>query len=522
MKRLLFFLLFLSQTLSAQQPPLNLQQNRLWYLEREAAFSSLDNRTHTAIRPWLASEAKPLLADSLGENRSNFFYRKTYREHLVDYKGEDWSIQLDPLVDLQLGRTDGANLWINTRAVQVQGNIGSKFAFYSSFFETQGKYPDYINRFVQQRTVLPAQGFSRDKGNNIWDNSQSVAYISYAPNKYFNFQLGHDRHFIGDGYRSLLLSDANFPHPYFRVLTTVGPFQYMYLISQYSDLMAPRLSNALGNRQKYSAIGYLDWQISKRFTLGFFQAVVWQADDSTGRRGLDFNYLNPFIFLRPVEFSLGSEGNMLLGLNAKLKLADHHQLYGQFILDEFDLPKILAQKGYWANKYGFQLGYKGFQLFGIPNLSAQTEVNIVRPFTYSHWTSLTNYGQYNEPLAHPFGANFKEWTSFVNYRYKRYYGQLQCMFAQIGYDEGGINYGQDIFTSYYVRAAEEGHSIGQGLTTQLFIGGLKGGYILNSQTNLRLELSLQRRTTDNSQGSQQNNWIMLGLVSGMRNLYYDF
>ncbi len=506
----------------AQQPPLNLQQNRLWYLERESGFSRLDNRTHTAIRPWLATDSKPILADSLGDERKNFFYSKTYREHLVNYQSDDWSIQLDPIVDLQYGGASSGNLWTNTRAVQLQGNIGTKFAFYSSFFETQGRYPLHVNQFVQQRTVLPAQGFSRTNEKGIHDNSQSVAYISYSPNKYFNFQLGHDRHFIGDGYRSLLLSDANFPHPYFRILTSIGPFQYMYLISQYSDLMAPRLSNALGNRQKYSAIGYLDWQISKRFTLGFFQAVVWQADDSTGRRGLDFNYLNPFIFLRPVEFSLGSEGNMLLGLNAKLKLTDYHQLYGQFILDEFDFPKILAQNGYWANKYGFQLGYKGFELFGIPNLSAQTEVNIVRPFTYSHWTSLTNYGQYNEPLAHPFGANFKEWTSFVNYRHKRYYGQLQFMLAQIGLDQDRLSYGQDIFTSYFARAAEEGNTIGQGLTTNILFGGLKAGYILNTQTNLRLELTLQQRTASNSLGNQQDNWITVGLVSGIRNLYYDF
>lgn len=522
MRRYLLFFLLYAGGMHAQQVPLNLQQNRLWYLEREAEFNRLDNRTHTAIRPWLAGENKPLLTDSLGEERSSVLYRKIFREHLIDYKSDDWSIQFDLLGELQLGRGNGPTLMTNTRAVQVQGNIGTKFAFYSSFFETQGKYPDYINRFVQQRTVLPAQGFSRDNGSGILDNSQSVAYISYSPNKVFNFQLGHDRHFIGEGHRSLLLSDANFPHPYFRILTTVGPFQYMYLISQYSDLIAPRLSNALGNRQKYSAIGFLDWQITKRFSLGFYQAVVWQADDSTGRRGLDFNYLNPFIFLRPVEFSLGSEGNMLLGLSAKLKLTDNHQLYGQFILDEFDFAKIIAQNGYWANKYGYQLGYKGFKLFGIANLSAQTEVNIVRPYTYSHWTSLTNFGQYNEPLAHPFGANFKEWTSFINYRHKRYYGQMQFMLAQIGLDQGGLSYGQDIFTSYFARVAEEGNTIGQGLTTDILFGGLKAGYILNTQTNLRLELTVQQRSANNSLGNQKDNWITIGLVTGVRNLYYDF
>lgn len=522
MKRFLTLLLLFSGSLQAQIAPLNLQQNRLWYLERELELGKLSNRSHTAIRPWLAGEEHRVEPDTLAQTGRGFLYRKTYSEHLVDYQGEDWSIQLDPIVDLQLGGSSNGNLWLNTRAVQMQGNIGSKFAFYTSFYETQGRYPRHINQFVQERTVLPAQGFTRTNEKGIHDNSQSVAYISYSPNKYFNFQLGHDRHFIGDGYRSLLLADASFPHPYFRVLSNVGPFQYMYLISQYSDLMAPRLSNALGNRQKYSAMGFLDWRIGKRLTLGFFQAVVWQADDSTGRRGLDANYLNPIIFLRPVEFSLGSEGNMLLGLNAKFKINDYHLLYGQLVLDEFDFSELIVQTGYWANKYGFQLGYKGFNLFGIPNLAVQTEVNTVRPYTYSHWTSLTNYGQYNEPLAHPFGANFLEWVNFVNYRKARYYGQLQFMAATIGYDEPGSSSGKDIFSSYYSRSKDYGNTIGQGLTTNLFFTGLKLGYILNTRTNLRLELSLHHRQSINRLGTQNDQWVMIGLVSGIRNLYYDF
>ncbi len=521
------FLLFLFSLLTfigyGQHIPSNFSLNRFWQLEFERQNSLLENKAHTSIRPWINnSQQLAPSGDSLGTGEKSWLYRKVYREHLVDYRKEDWSIQLDPLMDLQLGGSQGGSLAVNTRGVQLQGNIGTRFAFYSSFFETQATHPDHVTNKIRSTRVAPAQGNVRDFGSRGFDYAQSVAYVSFSPNKHFNFQFGHDRHFIGDGYRSLLLSDASFPHPYFRILTDVGPFQYMYLVSQYTDLVAPRLSNQLGNRQKYSAMGYLDWRIGKRFTLGFFQAVVWQADDSTGRRGLDVNYLNPIIFLRPVEFSLGSEGNMLLGLNAKLKLSDHHLLYGQLILDEFDFSELVAQNGYWANKYGFQLGYKGFDMFGIPHLALQSEVNTVRPYTYSHWTSLTNYGQYNEPLAHPFGANFIEWVNFINYRKDRYYGQLQLMAATIGYNEAGSSAGQDIFSSYYTRSRDYGNTIGQGNTTNIFLAGLKGGYILNTQTNLRLELSLHHRQSRQASGTQNDQWIMLGLVSSIRNLYYDF
>jgi len=39
-----------------------------------------------------------------------------------------------------------------------------------------------------------------------------------------------------------------------------------------------------------------------------------------GIRGIDFSYINPFIFLRPVEASNGSPDNALIGLTSKYKI----------------------------------------------------------------------------------------------------------------------------------------------------------------------------------------------------------
>lgn len=459
--------------------------------------------------------------DSLALEKKSWWYRKVYQEHLVDIRKDDWMILLDPLGELELGTTGQKSLNRNTRAVQLQGGIGTKFAFYTSFFLTESAYPDYLMDFGRTTGVMPGQGDARPFKANGFNHFNSLAYVSYTPNQHFNFQFGHGRNSIGNGYRSLLLSDGYYPHPYLRILTNIGPIQYVYLLSQYTDLVAPRLSQQLGFRQKYSAISYLDWKIGKRLNLGFFQAVIWQADDSTGRRGIDPNYLNPVAFLRPIERNLGSEGNMILGLNAKLKLLDGHQVYFQFVLDEFDSKQLLAQNGYWANKYGYQFGYKGFDLFDIQNLSLQTEYNIVRPFTYSHWTSLTNFGHFNEPLAHPFGANFREWQNFINYRYKRYYGQVQYMNALVGYDEPGLSWGQNIFTSYYARERDTGNEIGQGLTTRIHFTQLKLGYILNTSTNLRIELTAGSRNAKDKYGLTSEKWFTIGLTTGVRNLYFD-
>ena len=36
-----------------------------------------------------------------------------------------------------------------------------------------------------------------------------------------------------------------------------------------------------------------------------------------GVKGFDINYLNPIAMLRPIEFSLNSPDNVLIGLNSK-------------------------------------------------------------------------------------------------------------------------------------------------------------------------------------------------------------
>jgi hypothetical protein len=40
------------------------------------------------------------------------------------------------------------------------------------------------------------------------------------------------------------------------------------------------------------------------------------------------------------------------------------QFYGQFLLDEFNLEQIKSGDGWWANKWGLQLGAKYVNAFG--------------------------------------------------------------------------------------------------------------------------------------------------------------
>ena len=115
---------------------------------------------------------------------------------------------------------------------------------------------------------------------------------------------------------------------------------------------------------------------------------MFSEDDSTGTDHFRLDYLNPVIFYRAIEQQNGSSDNVILGLDVKWNAARKLSFYGQFILDEFVLDHIMDGDGWWANKFAIQGGAKYIDAFGVPNLDLQGEVNIVRPYTYSHNTNL--------------------------------------------------------------------------------------------------------------------------------------
>ena len=54
--------------------------------------------------------------------------------------------------------------------------------------------------------------------------------------------------------------------------------------------------------------------------------------------------------------------------------------------------------------------------FGIDHLDLQAEMNIIRPFTYTHRDSVRSYAHANQPLAHPLGANLREVVLKLRYQ----------------------------------------------------------------------------------------------------------
>ena len=500
----------------------NMLLNNEQMLRYENLARDKNSNFHSNCKPFVIGELESLKGyDSL---QTPAFLNEKYAYKLFNRHGLGItrSLKIDPILTL-IGGYDRTR---SDKAAETA--LGASFLYlgkdhFSARYNIaiiNAQYPYYMDSVIQKTDIIPQYGYA-DSGRIGYKTLLQTGYLAYAPNKTFRFEAGNGKHFFGDGYRSLLLSDNANAYPYFKITTTIWKFKYTNLFAELRDIRG-----SLGNRQlmekKYAAFHYLSWNVTKRFNFSFFESIVWQSRSKTGGLGYDVNYLNPIVFYRPVEYSVGSPDNALLGASFKLKIAKNIQLYSQVLIDEFYLKFLKERKGWWANKQGYQAGFKVFNLFHLNNLYLQGEANYVRPYTYSHGNSIQNYGHYNQSLAHPLGANFYEAIGIISYQYQLWFFSTKVNYAKVGLDSSNVNYGQNIYASYTTRPSDFGNYVGQGLTTHLIIGEAKVSRLIRPKYNLLLEAGARYRTQQNVLNTNNTIFIFVGIRTALSNLYNDF
>jgi hypothetical protein len=313
-------------------------------------------------------------------------------------------------------------------------------------------------RYTETRSVLPGLGMVVSGAGPSYYYALPDLRLHYALSPIISAETGFSTHFFGDGKRSLLLSDEHYPYPYFKITTDIWKLRYVNLFAWHRDVQSTRAELWGGGVSKFTAMHYLSWNVSKRLNISLFEAVVAPLHDSLMKRQfVEYNYLLPVVMYRPLDFALGSNDNVLVGLNVSLKLMKKHVLYGQLLFDELFMNEVRAdvfnflkpgsqeKHGAWVNKQAFQFGWKYYDIFGLEHLDGLVETNFIRPYTYSHRDVQQNYTHLNQALAHPYGANLIEFLTGILYAGEKWFARADVSFTRTGFDSTGTHFGQDIF-----------------------------------------------------------------------------
>lgn len=426
-----------------------------------------------------------------------------------------WGITLSPLGGAEFGYDLRRSSPTHTLAYggMLQAHWRNRFFFEGAWEQQQVQLPTYQDSISKRWGILQGRGIATANGKG-WSGQSFQYLLTWAPNRFFSFSAGRGSTFIGEGQRSLLLSDNAAPMRFFRIMTRVWKVNYQSMFCLLQDIRGAGGDPALFGT-KYASIHHLSWQVNKRLTVGIFEAIVFQNRNQNGGRGIGFdvNYLNPVLFFRPVEYSVGSPDNSLLGAYVGYSVGKHTRIYGQVMLDEFLLAEIRSGRGWVENKQAFQLGVKQNNLFGRKEFSLQIEYNWVRPYTYYHKNGNQNYGHYNQSLAHPIGANFSELLMRMWYKPNKsgitVIGTLQQV--NVGLDTPGKSWGQNIFQPYFIRPNEYGNFVGQGLNTNLWLADVRGYLLLSSESRLSLFGGLTARLETSATFTKRDFWMVFGL-----------
>ena len=446
------------------------------------------------------------------------FTEVLFKKHLIEAKGNNYYLTISPILDFNLGKdlsdTTSRRLFQNTRGVFVEGDLFKNFSFSTAFFENQGRFSNYetnyyssigelypnqsAGTYTTQNAVIPGSGRTKPFKVDGFDYAYAIGNIVYKPHRSIILSTGNTSHFIGEGYRSLFLSDNSVPAPFFRGIVNISKkLQFNYFRMRLINLIRKPVSTTVEAYYETKAFSanYLTFLPTKKLSISLFEGIIWSKGDSIVSKKVNPLYYNPIPFIAELILD-EKEINSVIGLNISYTPYLSHRIYGQIGIGNLNIKNI-----------AYQIGYRGYSYFGLKNFMIQAEFNSVADGMYESLNSRLNYGHYNLPMGHAKGNNFQEIVFRCNYEWKRLYADLKT-----------ICYFLKDYNALSLIPVDKNISLENGT---LFLQQLELGYRFNKKMNLTIFGNWSYRNPSNI-ATANTNQIFIGLRTGINNHYNDF
>ncbi|NQX90735.1 MAG: hypothetical protein HRT74_01075 [Flavobacteriales bacterium] len=407
------------------------------------------------------------------------------------------------MLDLELGfdlsdstaYADTIQLYNNTRGFRIAGQIGERVSFQSALFENQGFYPLYYKTRADSFLVIPGQGRWKDFENGGFDFSASTGKVAVDLGKGLQASVGHGKYFIGNGYRSMILSDFSFNAPYAELRWQSKNNKWLIVkslmgLSTLDRLPLGEVPESLFKRKSLS-FHYVNYIPVKGVEIGLFESTVWKRFSEDGTEPMPWNAIASIPLSNTVINGFENNDHLTtVGLNVHLHFSEQLRLYGQVVTSN---PS--------ADEYAYQIGLISGQLPG--GFRIRGEYNFAIANTYQH-PSTQDFTHNNDPLAHPLGNGFQEAIGIVDHRIKRWWSMWK------------VNYQNFYALSTQLERPEMQEK------TERFILEAQLGYTMNPRMRWQWLIGARYFTDHPGPGNTPTTWIYGGMRIAIVNKYYDF
>lgn len=385
--------------------------------QRQAAIlRDTETVVHTSMQPYLYKTVVPDTLKRMKYDADGFFDKLLY-ENLVQVRHTDrssgyprkFNFDINPLFAFNYGRdfadTGAGRVQTNTRGFWIKGEFGKKVWFESAFMENQSFFPPYLVDAVKPLKVIPGHGRFKAFKQYGYDYASAYGILNFTVADNFQLRAGHGKQKVGNGYRSLLLSDNAFNYPYVQAI-----WQFCQKKFQYAQTYALLMNLTTGGaktpphtepifQKKPASFQQLSWHTGRHFDLYFFQGMIWEASDKNNITRVDPYYFNPLIFSNLAAFGFNHTNHILAGGGFELRLFSALCVYGQLMYDGTYLNTTNNKR---EPNVGYQGGVKYYDAFGARGLFIQCEANMLQGNSYySDSSPYQHYSHYNQLLSTP-------------------------------------------------------------------------------------------------------------------------
>jgi hypothetical protein len=451
-----------------------------------------------------------------------------YKRFPIELKKNGISIGITPLLNYSKGRVGklDSNYWPvyrNTRGIYVEGDLLSKVGFNFSFCENQAQFQDYENiyfnqqgenyvkfygQYSTQNAMIPGASRTKPFKATGYDYAYSSGNIHVNFHPKFQIEFGNNQHFIGSGYRSLLLSDNSSNSPSLRIKWKINRFiNYQVLYRKQLNLYRKPTTLAVESNfeNKLFAASYLTFQPIDALSISLFTGGNQLRGDSISMHKLIPSQLIPLPLLQnDILLENQSIINGITGVNIDFAL-NKIRIYGQLVADKYNDTWLGAG----------QIGLYYFDAFGVKNFQVQCEWNQVPKNFYGASRAKLSYSNYNLPSAHPKGNNFSELFVKLGYQFNRFYLNSK---TNIYYTQGG-NLTQQFLSNSIFAPKLDPSDLKNGTT---ILENIEVGFRFNNLYNGTLFVNYQGRASSFDHLESSYQCLMLGLRTSITNEYFDF